>query len=555
MDRRTFIKSTGLGIAALSLPRNILAQAFNAQNRPNIMVVMVDDMGFSDLGCYGGEIKTPNIDSIAKKGLRFTQFHNCARCCPTRASLLTGQYPHEVGLTNNGNSLTRNGITISELLKTAGYNTAMAGKWHLSFTPVLPGNQHQKWIDHQIEHSPFAPIESYPINRGFDKHFGIIWGVGNHFDPFSLVDGTEPVKDVPDDFYFTDAITDKAVEYLNDFNKSEKPFFLYYSHCAPHWPLHAKDEDIKKYKGKYDGGWEKLRKDRYQRQLDMGLFDKQNHPQPTLMDEGKKWNELPEKERAYQARKMEVHAAMIDCIDQNFGRVLDTLKKNGQFDNTLILFLSDNGASPESYPLPGYDRNEYTRDGEKILYNRNAPLDVIGTERCSCGIGPAWANAANTPFKYWKKESFEGGCNTPLIVHWPNGLKAKPGSVTDQTGHVMDIMATSMELAEARYPEKYNGHKLTKVRGKSLTPILKGKTRKGHDILFFEHEFGRSVIQGDWKLVEFSDRKQKWELYNLKKDATESNNLADKNPQKAEELRTKWVKWAKEVGLAKRYNL
>lgn len=551
MNRQDFFKTAAVIVAGLLVPY-LMAESADDQMRPNIMIVMVDDMGFSDPGCYGGEIQTPNIDSLAENGLRFTRFHNSARCCPTRASLLTGQYPHEVGLTRNGQSLSHSGATIPEVLKPAGYETAMVGKWHLSFTPVL-GDRHQKWLDHQIHHEPYAPLESYPVNRGFDKHYGVIWGVIDYFDPFTLVDGTRAIKDVPDEYYFTDAITDKAVEYIEGFADSDKPFFLYYAHCAPHWPLHAKEKDIKKYRGKYDGGWEKLRRDRYKRQLELGLFDEVTAPFSEVMDGGRRWDGLPEKEKAYQSRKMEIHAAMVDCVDQNLGRVIETLKKTGQFENTLILFMSDNGASPESYPEPGYDRTGSTREGEKVLYNRAAPLDKLGTEISSCGIGQAWASAANTPFRYWKKESYEGGCNTPLIIHWPAGLKTTPGSITRQSGHVMDVAATCLEVSGANYPKQNNGHAVNPMRGKSLMPIFEGKTRAGHDILFFEHEFGRAIIADGWKLVEFSDGRQKWELYHLTKDLTETRNVADQYPEKVESLKQEWRKWAREIGLAEFY--
>ena len=254
----------------LSIIVLLLAAFTGYSERPNIMV---DDLGYSDLGCYGGEIQTPHIDSLAANGLRFTQFYNMARCCPTRAALLTGLYPHQVGLKIKGRSLTREGATIAELLGAKGYQTGMAGKWHLSQTPVIGGNLHQKWLDHQ--HDPgrtFAPLDSYPVNRGFDRFYGIIWGVVNFWDPFLLVEGLEPVKEVPEDYYITDAITDYSVKYIKEMAKKDDPFFLYIAHCAPHWPLHARKEDIAKYKGVYDGGWENLRKDRYKRMLEMGLI-------------------------------------------------------------------------------------------------------------------------------------------------------------------------------------------------------------------------------------------------------------------------------------------
>lgn len=551
LSRRNFIKAIGAGFYSLSISGCSLPSA--QQKRPNIIVIMVDDMGFSDPGCFGGEVKTPNIDSLAQNGLRFTRFYNCARCCPTRASLMTGLYSHQVGLTFNGRSLSRNGVTIPEALKTAGYNTAMAGKWHLSYTIQLPdGNEHQKWLDHQIHpDQPFGPLESYPVNRGFDKHYGVIWGVIDYFDPFSLVDGTETIREVDDDYYFTEAVNNKSIEYIREMSESDRPFFMYLAHCAPHWPLHALPKDIEKYKDTYTGGWDKLRKDRFARQLKMGLFKKENTQLPEVQTGGRKWQELSEEQKAFEARKMAVHAAMIDRIDQGIGRLMKTLKDTGQFDNTLIFFLADNGASPEIMTVPGYDRPSQTREGKPLKY-QTAPLDEIGSQTTYLGIGRPWASASNTPFRYWKKESFEGGCHTPMIVHWPAGLKTKKGSVTSQVGHVMDIMPSCLEAAGINYPETYKDNRITPVEGKSLMPIIRGQKRQGHDIIFFEHERGRAVRMGDWKLVAFSHRNSKWELYNLKDDVTEMNNLAAKYPEQVELMAGQWKKWAEKVGLERK---
>jgi arylsulfatase len=503
-------------------------------------------MGFSDVGCYGGEIHTPNLDRLAANGLRFMQFYNCARCCPTRASLLTGQYPHKVGLAQNGRSLTRNGITIAEALKQVEYTTAMTGKWHLSRTaPLKDKKLHQKWLDHQYEPDhPFAPLETYPVNRGFDKHYGVIWGVIDFFDPFSLVEGTELVENIPDDYYFTDAVTEKSVEYIREFSRSDRPFFLYVAHCAPHWPLHARPDDIAKYKDTYSNGWEKLRRDRYRRMLKMGLFRRENTPLPPIQDRGRKWDQLPENQKAFQAAKMAAHAAMIDRIDHGIGRIVKALEQTGQLENTIIFFLSDNGASPEVPQEPGYDRSSLTRDGRKIRYKG---IFEPGSETTYTGIGAAWASASNTPFRYWKKESFEGGCHTPLIVHWPRGLKTNPGSITEEEGHVMDIMPTCLELAGAQYPAEYHDHTVTPLDGKSLAPIFAGRKRRRNDNLFFEHLGGRAVRIGDWKLVALKD--EPWRLYNLDKDRTETNDLATKQPDRVQTMNAEWDKWAKRVGL------
>lgn len=548
LTRRQFMRTALLGSTAALMSAHLLSAG--RRSRPNIVLIMADDMGFSDAGCYGGEIHTPNLDRLAAGGLRFTQFYNCARCCPTRASLMTGQYPHAVGLARNGRSLTRNGMTIAEALKRAGYETAMVGKWHLSQTPVLADPKlHQKWLDHQHDPGrPFGPLDTYPVNRGFDKHYGVIWGVIDYFDPFSLVEGTKAVERVPEDYYFTDAITDKAVEYVHDCGASDKPFFLYFAHCAPHWPLHARAEDIAKYENTYAQGWEALRRDRFQRQLKLGLFEKERAPLPAVQDRGAKWADLSKQKKAYQSRKMAVHAAMVDRVDQSVGRLLETLEKTGQMDNTLILFLSDNGASPEAPQQPGYDRTGQTREGRRVKY-KDIPLDELGSELSYTGIGVPWASAANTPFRYWKQESFEGGCHTPLIAHWPGGLKTRAGSVTHEIGHVMDIMPTCLDLAGASYPETCNGHKLTLVEGKSLVPTFAGKSREGHEALFFEHVGGRAVRMGDWKLVAFSRTPEKWELYNLAEDQTETRDLAERYPERVEAMKTEWFAWAKRLGL------
>ena len=529
-----------------------LAEPAAADSRPNILIIMLDDLGYSDLGCYGGEIRTPNINALAKNGLRFTRFYNCARCCPTRASLLTGVYQHQVGLEQNGRSLTRDGVTIAEVLKDAGYQTAMAGKWHLSETYVIkPAAKHQRWLDHRVfpKKQPFGPPDSYPTRRGFDKFYGIIWGVVNYFDPFSLVDGDKPVADVPKDYYITDAITQHAVKSIRD-AKKDRPLFLYVAHCAPHWPLHARPEDIAKYKDVYTDGWFALRQQRYKRQVAMGLIDPKTHPLPPLMGGRRGWKQLSKNEREMQAAKMRVHAAMVDRADQGIGEIIKELKNTGRFKNTAIFILADNGASPEVPRRPGYDRNDFTRDGRKIRYSRFKPAEV-GSQTTYTGIGPRWANAANTPFRYWKKESFEGGMHTPFIVHWPAGLKLVPGSKTDRVGHVMDLMPTCLDLAKRKYPKNFAGKKVTPREGYSLLPILRTGDRDGHQALYFEHTGGKAVIAGGYKLVQ-PTRSKRWELYDFNKDRTETKNLASDKPAQVRKMTAMWQAWAKRVGVKNR---
>lgn len=552
ITRRKFLQLSATGAVGMALPNWACDRRSGPDDeRPNIIVIMADDMGFSDPGCYGGDIDTPNIDRLADGGLKFTQFYNAARCCPTRASLMTGQYQHKVNMATNGNTLGKNGVTIAEALGEAGYNTGMVGKWHLSETEPLPDEEkHQAWLNHQYDPGvPFAPLDSYPANRGFDRHYGIIWGVADYFDPFSLVKNTEPVESVPDDYYLTRAINNHSVDYIRDFAREEDPFFMYVAHAAPHWPLHALEEDIAKYEEAYLDGWNQMRERRFRRQQELGLFG-EDVTLPEVQDRGTDWEGLPEERKRYMARKMAVHAAMVDRLDRGVGMILDTLEEEGELDNTLILFMSDNGGSPELPKNwgPGFDRPSETREGTPIKYE-NISIAAMGSETSFAGIGPAWASAANTPFRYWKAEQYEGGAHTPCIAHWPAGLGARPGSSTDQVGHVMDVLPTCLELAGAEYPTEYNGHTITPMDGKSLLPILKGEQRQGHDQLFFEHVGGKAMLQDGWKIVSLRRDGNPWHLYNVAEDPTETTNLADQHPEKVRQMETEWIRWAKSVGL------
>ena len=559
MDRRDFLGkltagSVGLGLAGCSQLESVVGRggASGDRGRPNILVIMADDMGFSDAGCYGGEIDTPNIDRLAEGGLQFTQFYNASRCCPTRASLLTGQYPHTVNMAENGQTLGRNGLTIAEGLQPAGYDTSMFGKWHLSRTEPLPDEQRQlDWLNHQLDpDQPFAPLDSYPVNRGFDEHYGPIWGVVDYFDPFSLVDGTESVADagddLPDDYYITDALSRRSADAVRRSASREQPFFMYLAYTAPHWPLHARAEDIDKYRGRYDDGWDALRRERFERQKDLGLFGDEA-TLPPVQDGNAEWDALSDNEQQYMAEKMAVHAAMVDQMDQGIGSVIDALEETGQLDNTLILFLSDNGASPETPKDwgPGYDRPSETREGEEIQYR---DLDNVGPETTFAGIGPAWASASNTPFRYWKAEQYEGGAHTPMIAHWPDG-DIEAGGRTDQQGHVMDVLPTCLDLAGAGYPDEYDGRDITPLAGRSLVPILQGQQRRGHERLFFEHVGGKAVIEGKWKLVSLRPDDAPWRLYNLAEDPTETNDLSGEYPGRTRDLKNAWQAWAESVGV------
>lgn len=526
-----------------------------SHSKPNIIIILADDMGFSDPGCYGGEIKTPNLDYLAQKGVRFTQFYNTSRSCPTRASLLTGLYQHEAGighmtddnkLPGYRGQLTEQTVTIAEVLKGAGYSTGMVGKWHVSNTNEQKNPAEQlKWLNHQdYFDADFSSKFAYPINRGFDKYYGNIWGVVDYFDPFSLVNGDKPVKNVPDNYYHTIAITDTTCSYIKQFHALEKPFFLYVAYTAPHWPLQALPEDIEKYKDTYKVGWDVIRENRYKKMIQLGLFDsKTTKLSPESRNDYSSWDINPNKE--YDARCMSVHAAMIDRLDQGIGQIIATLKATGQLENTVIMFLSDNGASPELPAKAGFDRCSETRDGRDVIYTKNDKSVMPGSETTYTGIGPDWANVANTPFKLWKKESFEGGICTPFIAYWPAGIKKQVGTINNSTCHVMDLMATCIDLAKTKYPETYNDHKIIPLEGLSIVPILfKGK-RQGHKSLFFEHYDARALRVGDWKLV--SLKGENYELYNIAKDRTELHNLAAEMPEKVNEMKTLWEKEAYRV--------
>lgn len=520
--------------------------------RPNILVILADDLGYSDMGCYGGEIDTPNLDGLAADGIRFTSFYNTGRSCPSRASLLTGLYPHQAGvgrmtfddkLPGYRGTLSKNAVTIAEVLREAGYNTGMVGKWHVAETPLRPDQR--QWLAHQVYHPYFAPIENYPTRRGFDDFYGTIYGVVDYFDPFSLVCGEKPVKEVPEDYYITNVLSDTASLYIERYADDDKPFFIYLSYTAPHWPLHAMPEDIAKYENVYTAGWEAVREQRYRRMKEMELFKgSENYLSPRQFED--KWEDNPD--ATWDARAMATHAAMVDCMDQGIGRVIETLRRTGQLDNTLILFLSDNGCSNENcqnYSPGENDRQDMTRDGRQVVYPKNKQV-MPGPQTTYASIGARWANVANTPFRFWKAKSFDGGICTPMIAYWPQGIrKEQKGSITTQTGHVMDIMATCVDLAGAEYPQTYEANRIIPMEGLSLKPVLTKGVRGGHDNIGFEHFNERAFISNDgWKIIK-QGAKAPWELYNLNSDRTELRNVAADNPDKLALMVSQYEQWAK----------
>ena len=535
-----------------------------AAERPNIVVILADDMGYSDLGCYGGEISTPNIDALAMGGLRFTQFYNAARCCPSRASLLTGLYPHQTGfghmrinfkLPGYGADLTKNCVTIPEVLKTAGYKSYGTGKWHLSQN-IFPGGSKENW----------------PLQRGFDRHYGILGGGANYFDPGQLSRDNECFtlftdKEYQPDgqFYLTDAISDHAIRYVKEHraNFPDVPFFMYVAYNAPHWPIHAPEETVRKYKGKYDAGYGPIREARLARMKELGLVPKDTELSSQLGD----WNAVAKKD--WEARCMEVYAAMIDRMDQGIGRIVDTLQRSGQYDNTVIFFLSDNGGCAaevgrlprEDYPTrvdkPVYEpipketlietREDFvkqTRDGFPML---NGDGVMPGPEDTFMAYGRAWANVSNTPFREYKAYIHEGGIATPLIVHAPHRMAAAlHGTLCKERGHIIDLMSTCVELAGAAYPKEHAGHKIDPMEGVSLVPLFVGQPMERSVPLFWEHEGNRAIRDGKWKLVA-KGAKGRWELYDIDADRSELRDLSAKYPEKVESLAKQWTDWAHRI--------
>ena len=492
-----------------------------AERPPNIVIVMVDDMGFSDIACYGGEIQTPHLDALSKHGLRFSQFYNTGRCCPTRASLLTGLYAHQAGVGHMTKdrgypayqgSLNDRCMTIAEVLKPAGYFTAITGKWHVGSAP-------SKW----------------PLQRGFDRFYGTPQGGGHHYRnlPGRDLVLNDQIIPMPEDWYSTTAFTDHAIQFIEEGVHAEKPVFLYLAYTAPHWALHAPEEEIAKFRGRYADGWESARRARFSRQLQMGLFE--NHTKLSPQEETvPAWSELENQDE--MDLRMATHAAMVHLVDRGMGRMVAKLKELGQFERTLILFLSDNGASAESGPT-GFTG---ARGGD--------PKARTGTPNSYNSFGVAGANLCDTPFRKFKMFAHEGGIATPLIAHWPEGIPERlNGSITRQMGHVIDLLPTCIELAKARYPSSRRGNKLIRPAGRSLTPILSGGRLERPEGIFFEHQGNAAMRDGKWKLVRA--HAQPWSLYDLQADRTEWNDLAQVQPQRVAAMATRWKTWAKSVGV------
>lgn len=521
--------------------------------KPNVMVILTDDMGYSDISCFGSEIKTPNIDRLANNGLRFTHFYNTSRCSPTRASLLTGLYPHQANMghlsTENyaeegyTDDLSKKAVTMAEVFQKAGYKTYMTGKWHLA-KDMKPNGDKSNW----------------PLQRGFQRYFGTLNGSGSYFDPGTLISNNTFVPPSKD-FYYTRAISDTTVKFIQEHPK-EKPFFFYVAYTAAHFPLHAPENDVKKYKGMYDKGWDVIRQNRFEKLKKLGIIDHKYILTPRGA-EIPEWKDEPLKE--WQLKRMEVYAAMVDIMDEGIGKIIYALEKKGELENTIIFYMHDNGGCSEpvgtdkmAIPLTEAQKllkpiapdviflgkePEYTRDGRFVEHGRGA---MPGDANSFSTYGVEWANVSNTPFREYKKWTHEGGIASPLIVHWPKGISAK-GELRMQISHTIDIMATCLDIVKAEYPKQFNGNEIQNYEGKSLVPAFKNMAIK-REFVFWEHVGHRAIRVDDWKLVAktrkqrtFDDIDEKaWELYDMKNDPSEMKNLITQYPEKAKKLMALW---------------
>ena len=531
----------------------------HAGGRPGIVVILSDDMGFSDLGCYGGEIPTPQLDQLAAGGLRFTQFYNAARCCPTRASLLTGLYPHQAGIghmtDDRGHDgyrgdLNRQCLTIAEALRKSGYRTCMAGKWHVTraLRAETPDDR-----------------RNWPLQRGFDRFYGTIIGGGSFWDPAFLTRDNTPVSAFSDPayqpaqpYYYTDAIADHAVRFLQDHaaQHPDQPFFLYVAFTAAHWPMHAREEDIAAQRGRYDAGYDAIRRARYERMQKLGIVSAGNTTL-TPAPQGENGNT----HEAWDRRNMEVYAAMVTAMDRGISRLVTQLRSSGLLENTLLCYLQDNGGCAEGMGRQGTGKPRpdqptlpaippaalsteliprQTRDGYPVRQGKGV---MAGGPDTYIGYGEAWAAVSNTPFREYKHWTHEGGISTPLIIHWPAAIPPeRRGQLEPTPSHLIDLMPTCLAAAGASYPDSHEGQILKPLEGISLLPVLKGLPAPRPNPLFWEHEGNRAVRSGPWKLV--AKESQPWELYDISRDRSEQHNLASSHPEKVRELSASWDSYA-----------
>lgn len=505
--------------------------------RPNVLLILADDLGWSDLGCMGGEIKTPNINALAADGLTFTQCYNSARCCPSRASLLTGLVPNEAGIRDMSGELSERAVTLAEVLDDAGYSTSMVGKWHVG--------------DRQN-----------PVKRGFGEFYGMLGGFNSYWQEhpyYTRLPADHPTRNYkPGEFYSTNAFADYSIDFLTQAHLTpNKPWFQYLAFNAPHFPLHAPEADIEKYEPVYQQGWDKIRAARLERQKQLGLIaqnvaltPRSNVPKNFINTQtgwadkdNPAWDSLPADRRADLARRMATYAACVDRMDQAVGRVVSYLKQTKQYDNTVIFFLSDNGACAEWDPF-GFDKLDSTLN----IVHKGEDLKQIGAPASYVSYGSGWANACNTPWRLYKHYAHEGGIRTPLIVHWPQGLKTKAGSMTTQPASITDFMPTLVQMCGATYPTERGGKSIIPTVGTNLMPIFNGGQIAART-LCVEHEGNRMVREGDWKLVALRDKS--WELYNLGSDPTEMRDLSAQDANRVKKMSADWQTWAEEHDVVK----
>lgn len=511
-------------------------------SRPNVILILADDMGFADLGVTGSEILTPNLDALARDGVLLTSMYNCARCCPTRASLLTGLYPHDAGVGHMGanlgtpayQGLLRNdSATIAEHLRANGYRTLMSGKWHVAGD--FMAREIDSWRVGDVDHPT-------PRQRGFDRFYGIVDGVTHFFSPHYMLEDDSRVETFPVDFYFTDAITDKAIEMIEE-TPDNQPFFLYLAHTAPHWPLHANPEDIARYDGVYSKGWDATRTARHETMKGMDVFQTNWDISPRDADVHP-W--VNEENTDWEARKMATYAAMVDRMDQSIGRLVAELKRMGQFENTLIMFLSDNGGCAEFMAEDGWAKffPDTTQDGLQITMG-NRPDVMPGDALTYQSYDKPWANVSNAPFRLFKHYVHEGGISTPLIAHWPKGIG--PTSNAHAACHVVDILPTILEATGCAYQTEVGGHAIQPMQGQSLMDVFRGKDWVREEPIFFEHEGNSAIRLGQFKLVRQHGRD--WELYDIEADRTELTNLRGSNAKLEAKLIKQYESWAQKTGV------
>ncbi len=522
--------------------------AERAEDRPNFVVIMVDDLGFSDVGCYGGEINTPNIDALGFNGLRFTQMYNGARCCPSRAALLTGLNPHQAGIGQmNGDLghpsyqgyLNERCVTIAEVLKDGGYATLMSGKWHVG------GGYDRRLRDRWRPGDAAHPL---PTQRGFDKYFGMVEAADSYWYPKALMLQDQMIDVETSDFHLTDAIADHAVKQIEGATADQSPFFQYIAFTAPHWPLHAWEDDIAKYENRYLRGWDETRASRHEQQKSLGIVDAKWEISARDED-APPWEEVRNKE--YEDIRMAVYSAMIEQLDRGIGKVVDTLKELGQFENTLIMFLSDNGGCAELFQEdsdwadPSQWETTPTLDGQPVRVG-DIPDLRPGPDTTFQAVQLPWANVSNTPFRFFKRWIHEGGISTPFIAHWPAKIN-KPAIVDNVPMHITDIAATIYDAAGASYPSEFKGNPITPLEGESIMPALAGKHWERQKPVAVEHEGNRGIRVGDWKLV--AEWNSEWELYNIPEDRTELNNLAPSEPGRVDAMLQRYNEWSGRAGV------